>query len=643
MHSKFQLSSAEQRKITELLSASQPNSNQWILAKILLMRHKGDSYEQIATELNLQSSAVQYVLKRYRKLGLFQTFNSVIVDTSWQPQPEHNFVQNTPNNPNTLASVLQDHACDTQEYDIQDLQRQVELSLKLNLPVKEQNNQALTKATSNKVRLESSTGHDFKLCDRHAVKYDEPSHSNLTTTPVAPVAPLTSETALPKTEVTPKKSLSFIDRVKQIFTKHHEHNVCATFNPHAPLYESAVTSSKELSTASTLATSFSPDHSALNVEQSDEAKQDELATQGKLAGQSKLTIQGDTANKYSVSYASLSNSANDDISGFNPVKKTQGVNGIFKSPFNDPIMPTPIIPDMKIPSPSPIVEPTLYPESETKQGYQPELAQAQSTRVSGDDIAKNIADGLAISTLGNMLGGASIGFAVGQVVGKAIASSAFINTAGPKGAAISDATSFNLRGRTKFNISLTKDEQEQLKRIIDSNENSNVSELQKLRCNVLLLSSQGMPNNQIERELNLNRGFVSRVKRKFLDAGLDATLSSLGNNLFSEVYRNQVKQVIITLIQSTPQNYGYAQNLWTSSLVQDYLWKHCERMGMPDLLNVQANYFYRLMQQIIDDNPNQQFYVRMRSTREKEDAKTISSEATLLTDRGLLDPNKLKT
>lgn len=179
----------------------------------------------------------------------------------------------------------------------------------------------------------------------------------------------------------------------------------------------------------------------------------------------------------------------------------------------------------------------------------------------------------------------------------------------------------------RFIINLSPQEKDYLEHIVNDEYERNNNSTRWMKSCVLLLSDQGETVSKIAERLNLSKTYVSRIRSKFISLGLDELLTN-HNTMFSEVYREHVKQLIKSLIEQPPRNFGYNSALWTSNTLQDYLWQNCERLGMPDLLDMQSDDVYRLLRRVVQENPNQQFYIRTRESKVRNGASSSANAST---------------
>lgn len=176
----------------------------------------------------------------------------------------------------------------------------------------------------------------------------------------------------------------------------------------------------------------------------------------------------------------------------------------------------------------------------------------------------------------------------------------------------------------RFIINLSPQEKDYLQHIVNDESEQQSNSARWMKSCILLLSNQGETVANIAEKLNLSKTYVSRIRSKFISLGLDELLMDR-NTMFSELYREHVKQLIKSLIEHSPKEYGYNSALWTSNTLQDYLWQNCESLGMPDLLDMQSDDIYRILRRLVQENPNNQFYIRTREPKSRTNPGTSTA------------------
>jgi transposase len=130
---------------------------------------------------------------------------------------------------------------------------------------------------------------------------------------------------------------------------------------------------------------------------------------------------------------------------------------------------------------------------------------------------------------------------------------------------------------------LTEDERKQLKAIIKTRTES----AQRVsRAKILLMSFEGTPNTAIARKLDINRNTAELCLKKFSASGLKAALEDEGGRGRKAVITDDDKAYVKDLACQRPYDLGYAQELWTMSLLRNHIRGNCETAGRPNLANI---------------------------------------------------------
>src|SRR5712671_6542258 len=118
-----------------------------------------------------------------------------------------------------------------------------------------------------------------------------------------------------------------------------------------------------------------------------------------------------------------------------------------------------------------------------------------------------------------------------------------------------------------------------------------------LHAAILLDCANGMSDNAIGLANHVNRHTVALCVRKFLQFGLEAALGELprpGQN-------RQIPDDAIAWVQHCacrkPKELGYSYELWTYSLLQEHLRKHCLEAGHPSLTELSRSRLHGILTQ----------------------------------------------
>src|ERR1700691_4711962 len=106
---------------------------------------------------------------------------------------------------------------------------------------------------------------------------------------------------------------------------------------------------------------------------------------------------------------------------------------------------------------------------------------------------------------------------------------------------------------------------------------------QVLHAAILLECANGVSDNAVAVANGVNRHTVALCARKFVQFGLDAALGELPRPGKSR----QIPDDAIAWVQhcacQKPKDLGYSYELWTYSLLQDHVRKHCYEAGHSSL------------------------------------------------------------
>jgi transposase len=118
-----------------------------------------------------------------------------------------------------------------------------------------------------------------------------------------------------------------------------------------------------------------------------------------------------------------------------------------------------------------------------------------------------------------------------------------------------------------------------------------------LHAAILLDSASGMKDGAVARSNGVNRHTVALCVRKFLQFGLEAALGELPRP-------GQVRRIpddAIAWVQhcacEKPKELGYAEELWTISLLQAHVRKRCTEAGHPSLIQLSRSRLHRILRQ----------------------------------------------
>src|SRR5271154_414816 len=118
-----------------------------------------------------------------------------------------------------------------------------------------------------------------------------------------------------------------------------------------------------------------------------------------------------------------------------------------------------------------------------------------------------------------------------------------------------------------------------------------------LHAGILLDLASGMSDGAVARNHGVNRHTVALCARKFLQFGLEAALGELPR----PGKERRIPDDAIAWVQhctcQKPKELGYAHELWTYSLLQEHVRKHCVDAGHTSLAELSRSRLHRILTQ----------------------------------------------
>jgi transposase len=118
-----------------------------------------------------------------------------------------------------------------------------------------------------------------------------------------------------------------------------------------------------------------------------------------------------------------------------------------------------------------------------------------------------------------------------------------------------------------------------------------------LHAAILLDSASGMSDGAVARKSGVNRHTVALCVRKFLQFGLEAALGELPRPGKSRRIPDDAIAWVQHCACEKPKELGYAEELWTISLLQKHVRKHCTEAGHPSLIQLSRSRLHRILTQ----------------------------------------------
>ena len=118
-----------------------------------------------------------------------------------------------------------------------------------------------------------------------------------------------------------------------------------------------------------------------------------------------------------------------------------------------------------------------------------------------------------------------------------------------------------------------------------------------LHAGILLDLAGGASDGAVARSNGVNRHTVALCARKFLQFGLEAALGELPRPGKSRRILDDAIAWVLHCACKKPKELGYSYELWTYSLLQGYVRKHCVDAGHPSLTELSRSRLHRILTQ----------------------------------------------
>ncbi len=135
-----------------------------------------------------------------------------------------------------------------------------------------------------------------------------------------------------------------------------------------------------------------------------------------------------------------------------------------------------------------------------------------------------------------------------------------------------------------------------------------------LHAAILLDSASGMSDGSIARKCGVNRHTVALCLRKFLQFGLEAALGELPRPGRSRRIPDDAIAWVQHCACEKPKELGYAEELWTFSLLQKHVRKRCAEAGHPSLIQLSRSRLHRILTQSEIRPHKIRYYVERRDS-----------------------------
>ncbi len=143
-------------------------------------------------------------------------------------------------------------------------------------------------------------------------------------------------------------------------------------------------------------------------------------------------------------------------------------------------------------------------------------------------------------------------------------------------------------------LSLTAEEKQRLESLRRSRSGE---KRETLHAGILLDLASGRSDGAVARGNGVNRHTVALCARKFLQFGLEAALGDLPRPGKSRRIPDDALAWVLHCACQKPKELGYAYELWTYSLLQGHVRKHCLEAGHPSLTELSRSRLHRILTQ----------------------------------------------
>ena len=139
---------------------------------------------------------------------------------------------------------------------------------------------------------------------------------------------------------------------------------------------------------------------------------------------------------------------------------------------------------------------------------------------------------------------------------------------------------------------LTVEEEQKLKQLAASR---TAPRREVERANILLSFAKGKPIAGIQRELGASRPTIYKCVDKALAAGVQTGLKDKFHRPRQPEITPQASSWVVSLACSKPKDHGMAAELWTLSMLTDYIKKHTEHEGHPCLARIVKSTVWQIL------------------------------------------------
>lgn len=148
---------------------------------------------------------------------------------------------------------------------------------------------------------------------------------------------------------------------------------------------------------------------------------------------------------------------------------------------------------------------------------------------------------------------------------------------------------------------------------------SKTEEFRKVqRAKLFLLYMDGIPVSNISKEVGLSRESIYSNIDKALALGPIAALEDLSGRGSKSKISDEAKAWVVHLACSSPKDYGYANEVWTYSLLAKHIRENCEEKGYPKLKKVGKSFVYGILDKAEIKPHKMTYYLEKRDDKFEE-------------------------
>ncbi len=116
-----------------------------------------------------------------------------------------------------------------------------------------------------------------------------------------------------------------------------------------------------------------------------------------------------------------------------------------------------------------------------------------------------------------------------------------------------------------------------------------------IRAGILITYMQGSTITDIAKKFHTNRPLVERCLNKALAYGATTALKDLPGRGTKSVITDDARSWVLSLACQSPKELGYANELWTYSLLKKHIRAHCQEAGYERLLKIDKGVLHTIL------------------------------------------------